>query len=174
MAYDTWDPERIALAYRNTVDDLYLIKSYDIHTFRQLINAQFSEISKIIYFDFYNNDPYPYETIDELEKDFRNKVIKVNTSGNESELWGKVYNLQFRAIHDWIHCVHQLDFNYRHETRAYDLQLDYSLKEYGKQFHYINWDLYSNILRSEIVYQAAVKEHFKEFHIDQKVILRKL
>jgi hypothetical protein len=165
--------ERIALAYKEATDDFIVIHEQNLHNFRQLIQAQFAELSQTIYFDFVDTDPYPYKHISELMPDFRKRIIKVNTSGNDSRLWGKVYNLQFRAIHDWIHCMNELDFNYEAEVKAYDRQIGYSLA-FKNQFHYINWALYAKILKSEIVYQAAVKEYFKEFHIDQKIILHDL
>jgi hypothetical protein len=109
-------------------------------------------------------------------KDFRQGVIRVNTSGNDSLLWGKVYNLQFRAIHDYIHCMFELNFNFQDEVRAFNRQIEFSLEDsFTLKFPYMNWELYKKVLRSEIIYQAAIKEHFKVFDIDtQKIILEDL
>lgn len=167
--------ERIATKYASLQDDMPYIHDRDLHNMRKLIQAQFAYLSKKVYFDFVDTDPYPYVKIEELDADWRRGIIKVNTSGNDSLLWGKVYNLQFRAIHDFIHCVHRLDFNFLAETHAYQQQHGFSLMdEFTKQFPYMDWELYRRVIRSEIVYQAAVKEYFDKFHIEQKIILQDL
>lgn len=167
--------ERIAKAYAFAPDDFQYMRDADLHNMRKLIQAQFAYLSEKVYFDFVDTDPYPYVKIDELDADWRRGIIKVNTSGNESALWGKVYNLQFRAIHDFIHCVHRLDFNFYAEVRAFQHQIEFSMMDkFAKQFPYMNWELYNGVLRSEIIYQAAVKEHSEQFHIDQKIVLHQL
>lgn len=167
--------ERIAKAYAFAPDDFQYMRDADLHNMRKLIQAQFAYLSEKVYFDFVDTDPYPYVKIDELDADWRRGIIKVNTSGNESVLWGKVYNLQFRAIHDYIHCVHRLDFNFLAEAKAFKHQYEFSIMDrFAKQFPYMDWELYQKVLRSEIVYQAAVKEHYEQFHIDQKIILKQL
>lgn len=167
--------EIIATGYANESDDAISIAEHDLHLMRKLINAQFGNISKNIYFDFTERDPYPYVRVKELEKDWRAGIIKVNTSGNDSMVWGKVYNLQFRAIHDYIHCLFGLDFNFQDEVRAYRKQIECSMAdEYARQFPNMNWELYQAVLRSEIIYQAAVKTHFGQFHIEQKIVLTDL
>lgn len=167
--------EKIAKGYAEADDDAPYIKDSDLHNMRQLINLQFAHLSQKVYFDFVDKDPYTYTKIDELDFDWRRGIIKVNTSGNDSMVWGKVYNLQFRAIHDYIHCLHRLDFNFYSEIEAFKKQYEFSLKdEFTTHFPYMDWDLYKNVIRSEIVYQAAVKEHFQQFHIDQKIVLADL
>jgi len=168
--------EDVAIRYSETKDQIFQIPLYDIRNFRKLIQQQFADLSKFIYFDFVEDHPYGYEEVKELMHDFRSGVIKVNVSGNTSRLWSPFYNLAFRAIHDYIHCLHNLDFHFNHEVKAYHHQLDFSFSDrYTKKFPYMNWQLYANVLRSEIVYQAAVKTHFKLFDLDtQKIILTDL
>jgi len=167
---------RLAEGYKKAADAIDNIPDYEVHAFRKLIQLQFADLSKIIYFDFVNHYPYEYKEVVEMIYDFRKGVIQVNTSGNDSKLWGKVYNLQFRAIHDYIHCLHNLDFNFPNEVRAFNQQLAFSKgSRYALKFPYLNWERYEAVLRSEIIYQAAIKEHFKVFDLDtQKIVLREL
>jgi hypothetical protein len=60
------------------------------------------------------------------------------------------------------------------EVKAFRRQYEWSVDNYAKKFPNMNWDLYKRVLRSEIVYQAAVKENFNTFHIEQKIILTDL
>jgi hypothetical protein len=162
--------ESIAQKYETSTNEILSIGEADRYNFRKLINKQFSDISKIIHFDFVDYKPYPYTIIKDLIGDFRNGIVKVNVCGNDSELWGGFYNLQFRAIHDYIHCIHELDFNFADEVIANAHQYEFSLA-YAKEFPHYDWSLYRKILRSEVVYQAAVKEHFNPFTIEQKIVL---
>lgn len=164
--------EKIALAYQEAPDEVDSIVEDDRRTIHDLINTQFNDLSKHIRFIFENEDPYNYVTIDEMYKDFRKGFIRVNTSGNESKFWGRYHNLQFRAIHDYIHCKYKLDFNFGQEITAWESQMRLTQTIYQERS--VDWQLFEAILRSEIIYQAAVKEHFKEFHIDQKIILKNL
>ena len=142
--------------YKEHIDEVAGIPTSAIRNMHNLIQMQFSDISKKVHFQFVNNEPYSYEKIEELDKDWREGTIKVNCTGNDSLFWGKLYNLQFRAIHDYIHCLHRLNFNYYDEVRAYQAQVNFGLTEYGKHIPFLDWELHNKILRSEIVYQAAV------------------
>jgi hypothetical protein len=168
--------ERIAIGYKASLDQLGEVSDDEIHLFRKLIQLQFADISKNIYFDFVEDHPYRYTYIDEMLLDFRKGFIKINTSGNDSRLWGKVYNLQFRAIHDYIHCLHHLDFNFPDEVKAFNKQIAFSVgARYALKFPHLNWDKYTQALKSEIIYQAAVKAYFKVFDLDtQKIVLTEL
>jgi len=159
--------------YSTTPDDFSKIPEAQIHLFRKLINRQFGDMSKITYIDFVDEDPYEYTTIDQMFNDYKKGFIKVNTSGNDSKLWGKVYNLMFRAIHDIFHCKLAADFTFDDEVKAWQFQVQKTRSEYylEKDFTKLDWDLFSSTLRSEICWQAAVKTVTGEFHIDQKIIL---
>ena len=169
--------KRIAIAYEEAKDEIKKIPREQIHLFRKLIKDQFNFLtshhsSRPIYFDFVLEDPYEYIKVSEMLADFELGSIGVNCSGNDSKLWGPVYNLFFRAIHEWIHCNYKLDFNYEHEVEAFRRQMEFSTAGGGGK---IDWDLYEKVLRSEIVYQAAYKTHFNVFHLPfQKIILADL
>lgn len=165
------DAEAMAKVYDALGDEFDYISDDEIKVMRQLINQQFSDLSKVIHVEFVDYEPYGENpTIKTMLKDFRKGVIKIHTTGNDSKIWGKFHNLQFRAIHDYIHLIHELDFTHNDEVKVYPKQFEFSLK-YALQFPHLNWDLYNRVLRSEIVYQSAYKEAFGKFHIDQKIIL---
>jgi len=166
--------EGMAKAYEAAPDEYPSIPEEQLRTFRQLINAQFSKISQRIRIDFVDYEPYGQEPkIADMLKDFYTGVLKIHTTGNDSKVWGTFTNLQFRAIHDYIHCLFEIEFNHNSEILAFRKQAEYSFG-FGEQFPYLNWETYVGILRSEIVYQSAYKEHFGAFHIDQKIILEEL
>jgi hypothetical protein len=168
------DIKMLADAYADAPDELHKINPYDLKNFKALINRMYSEISKTIYFEFVDFEPYGLKPrIQYMLPDFRSGRILIHTSGNDSNLWDKFHNLQFRAIHDFIHCLHNLDFTHRDEHAVMHKQLEYSYK-FAEQFPNLDWKMYEQILRSEIIYQSAVKEVYGEFHIDQKIILQKL
>lgn len=107
--------------------------------------------------------------------DFHTGLLKIHTTGNYSKVWGTFTNLQFRAIHDYIHCLFNLDFTHTRELLAFKEQSEFSLTHRSAHdFPYLNWETYVGILRSEIVYQSAYKEHYGAFHTDQKIVLKEL
>jgi hypothetical protein len=165
--------KNIAESYKAAPDELKKLALQEVIQIRKFINHQFNFLSKGIYFDFVNSEPYKYDVCDWLVHDAKTGVLRVNATGNDSAFWEKYHNLQFRAIHDYIHAVHRLDFNLESEITAYKMQMDFSMS-FKNEFPFIDWNLYSLILRSEIIYQAYVKTHFKEFHIEQKLILTSL
>ena len=172
--------KRIALAYEKAPNELPLITEDQIHELRTIVSLVYNEVSSVYYFDFAKDDPYKYERVKEMIPDFKKGVIRVNTSGNNSDLWGPVYNLLFRGTHDYIHAKHLHEFHVKDEIIAYLDQIDLS---YHVIFGYLrnirsfreSWELYKKVLRSEIIYQACVKTYFKEFHLPvQKIILQDL
>lgn len=168
------DVKVMAEAYDKAPDQIGEITHDERKVFRQLVNQQFADLSKVIYFDFFDFEPYGENPlIKDVLKDFRKGRIHIHTTGNDSRIWGTFTNLQFRAVHDYIHCVQELEFTHTNEVEAYKAQMEFSL-QYAKQFPHLNWDVYNGILRSEIVYQSAYKEAFGKFHIDQKIILTDL
>lgn len=168
--------EGMALAYKNAEDEFDKIPMKQLLSFRQLVNLQFSDISRKVIFHFVDYEPYGIQpTIAEMLKDFHQGYILIHTTGNDSKAWGTFTNLQFRAIHDYIHCLYNLEFNHANEIKAFQKQFEFSVQaRYANEFPWLNWETYKNILRSEIVYQSAYKETFDKFHIDQKIILKEL
>jgi hypothetical protein len=167
-----------AIAYSEAPDQLAEISQEDRIALRTVITRMFAFITYdehySVHFDFTIEDPYKYDTVREVRNDYIKGIIKVNVSGNNSELWGPVYNLMFRAIHDYIHAKHKLDFTYRDEIDAYYIQIK-SSAPFMNNLTDKQARLYLEILRSEIVYQAAYKTHFNEFHVPvQKIILQDL
>lgn len=169
--------KRIAEAYVKAKDDLPGISESECKQLRHVISVMFASISERIHFDFVKKDPYDYTTVGPMLEDYVwNHSIKVNVSGNNSKMWGPVYNLMFRAIHDYVHARWNYDFNYKDEILAHEKQI-WLTQDKLKWFDYDNplWELYYKILRSEIIYQAAYKTHFGEFHVPvQKIILKDL
>lgn len=168
--------EAMAIAYNHAADEFDSIPDEQLRVFRKLINQQYSDISKHLNIEFVDYEPYGENPkIADVLKDFHAGTLKIHTTGNDSKVWGKFTNLQFRAIHDYIHCLFELEFNHAEEVKAYKHQLEFSVQgKYAEMFAYLNWDTYSRILRSEIVYQSAYKEHYGKFHIHQKIVLNQL
>jgi hypothetical protein len=175
-ALSTHSTDKLASLYEKADDEFIKITEDELSVFRQLINLQFADISKVIRIDFVDYEPYgQHPSLEDMMKDFRKGVMKIHTTGNDSRIWGKFHNLQFRAIHDYLHLVHELDFSHYDERKVYPQQFQFSLQDrYAKRFPYLNWEVYKAILRSEIVYQSAYKEALGAFHIDQKIILKEL
>ena len=164
----------LADAYKDAPDESSIISGNDIRNFHRLVNAQFTEMSKFIYFGFMDTEPYgEHPKIKEVLKDFRAGFLKIHTTGNDSPIWGTFYNLQFRGVHDFIHCIHNLEFNHWDEVKALEKQMEHS-RLFANSFPNLDWDIYYRILRSEIVYQSAFKEAYGDFHIEQKIILSDL
>lgn len=168
--------KKIAKAYSKSFDQSYMIPDHQRKIIHKLIAFQFADKSKQVWFEFLPQEVYEYDKVAELMPDFERGKVIVNSTGNNSTFWGEAHNLMFRAIHDYIHVVNELDFNFEHEKEAYEWQLIDSLTMADKyEVRGIDWKLYSSIIRSEIVYQAAVKTHYGTFHLtNQKIILKKL
>lgn len=173
----TREIKRIAEAYVEAKDDLPSITESQRTELRTVILTMFCKASNRIHFDFVKKDPYDYTTVKEMKFEYDwGHTIKVNVSGNNSKMWGPVYNLLFRAVHDYVHARWEYDFNYRDEVWAFEKQI-WLTQDTVKGFNYErpSWELYYQILRSEIIYQAAYKTYFKEFHVPvQKIVLADL
>jgi hypothetical protein len=169
--------KRIAEGYAASPDQIDMITEDQRYKFRKLISDMFCDLSVSgsnlrTYFQFVDNEPYDYDSIKQMRTDFVQGFIKVNTTGNNSTVWGTFYNLLFRGIHDWFHCVHELNFTFADEVTAYERQVKYSLLRAPYTWTQNDDATFKRLLRSEIIYQAAVKTHFGKFHLDtQKIIL---
>jgi hypothetical protein len=168
--------KRIALAYNNAKDELDTITESERIRLRSIVNKMFSDMSRQTHIDFTKKNPYRYDVIDPMRFDYEHaRMIKVNVSGNNSKLWGPVYNLMFRAVHDVIHAMFKYDFNYHSEVWAFEKQLWLTIESKAIRPPNPILFLYEKVLRSEIIYQAAYKEYFGEFHVPvQKIILQDL
>lgn len=166
----------LAERYNNTPDELNLINEEQLYILKEVVEHQYNHIKKNN-FHFYFTDFEPYgqnPKIKILLQDFHCGHLDIHTTGNDSPVWGAYTNLQFRAIHDYLHCVIEAEFDHTNEHRVLDTQITYAKAVSGQAFPFADWDLYYRILRSEIVYQSAYKEAYGAFHIEQKVILSDL
>lgn len=165
-----------ALKYQDAEDEFFTIPDEQLHVFRQLINTQFNDINSFMRIDFVDTEPYGENpSITDMVKDFHAGRLLIHTTGNDSKVWGKFTNLQFRAVHDYIHCLHNIEFTHYFEIQAFRKQAEFSFRDrYMNLFPHLNWETYVGILRSEIVYQSAYKEYFGLFHINQKIVLKEL
>lgn len=163
--------KKMAELYKEAPDEIDQIPGNAFYAFKKLVHKQFVDITDNMDVIFSEDEPYGLEPkLADMVHDFRLGVLRIHTSGNDSQLWGAFTNLEFRAVHDYIHCLHGLEFTHADECRAYTKQFEFSLK-YADRVPYVDWDIYNRVLRSEIVYQSAFKEQYNEFHIDQKIIL---
>lgn len=174
--YPQRQTRELAERYDNTPDELDLIGEAELNVLKKLIEHQYNHIiSNGFDFWFFNYEPYGQNPkIADVIKDFNKGWIDIHTTGNHSPVWGAYTNLQFRAIHDFIHCGISAEFDHESEKKVLAAQLDFAKKISGARFAYANWELYYKILRSEIVYQSAYKEAYGTFHIEQKIILTDL
>lgn len=166
----------LAERYANTPDEFNQIPERELFVLKQIIEHQYNHIIESgfsIYFEDY--EPYGKNPkIADALQDFRAGWLEIHTTGNDSVVWGAYTNLQFRAVHDFVHCGIEAEFDHESEKKVLAAQYEFAQKISGAKFKYANWDLYYKILRSEIVYQSAYKEANGAFHIDQKVILTDL
>jgi hypothetical protein len=103
----------------------------------------------------------PYKNLEEMTKDVEdNNRILISTLNNDSQLLPGYLNLQFRAVHDYLHYLLQQPFDYTGEYKVYQAQK-----------HVYKTKLRRQILYSEIVLQAAYCTYFGKFADKQKVIL---
>ena len=128
------------------------IKQYQVDTIKA-----FSYI--LVHVEYVDYEPYH-----DLE-DLRNmvkatKMLLVSDLNNNSKLLPGVFNLQFRAFHDYLHYVQATTFTYKGELETYELKSKYYSSTIGKRMLY-----------SEVVLQAAYKEYFGEFSKEQKIVI---
>lgn len=165
----------LAERYNNTPDQLNQIEPGQLNILKKVIEHLYNHIAKDFEFCFVNYEPYGQNPkVKDAIADFRRGWLDIHTTGNDSPVWGAYTNLQFRAIHDFVHCGLEEDFDHESEKKVLQAQFDLTLKVSGAKFSFANWDLYYQILRSEIVYQSAYKEAYGAFHIEQKIILSEL
>jgi hypothetical protein len=88
--------------------------------------------------------------------------MKISADFNDSRLLPGKLNLQFRAVHDYLHYVLQAPFTAEGEIQVYGLQKKLHCSAIGQQ-----------ILFSEVVLQACYCEYFGKFAEFQKVVLYK-
>lgn len=148
-----------AQIYERYKDSFHLIHPDIKRSFRENVDRAFKALPSTITIDFV--DGQPYENHLELTTDIRYlKRLRVSKDYNDSPLLPGILNLQFRAIHDFLHYILQAPFDAMGELRVFNTQ---------KKFH--PEEIEQKILFSEVVLQACFKEHFGKFPEVQKVVL---
>lgn len=103
-------------------------------------------------------DADPYANYDQLKNDvIVNKRMLVWTGASETPLWTPEINWKARAVHDWDHVTHDVDFSMEGEHAAYRVSAS---RNPGLAPLYL----------SEIVLQAAVQTFTGQFD-EQKLVL---
>lgn len=106
-------------------------------------------------------DGQPYDNLDQLTRQIAaHNVMLVSSDNNDSKLLPGLLNLQFRAVHDYLHYLLQQEFDFVGEYKVYQAQKHMHKSKIRKQ-----------ILYSEVVLQAAYCEYFGRFADTQKVVL---
>ena len=128
--------------------------------FQNLVNYLYTQVKKSQIKDV-RVSGQPYASATELLADFQqNRRIQVSTDYNDPIVLHKEGNLQFRFIHDYHHCVLNADFSWEGEIKAYRY---FCSLTHNETFH--------RILRSELIYQAAVCVYLGYFPDTQKLVL---
>lgn len=156
--------QRDALKYERYKDQLPLVSVAELGLFRLEVKQAYERIFLIqsnlgIGVRFVSGNPY--ETLADMTKDITESAeMLVSTDFNDSLLLPGELNLQFRAIHDYLHYLYQQAFDFTGEFNVYKVQKMLHSTLYGRK-----------ILYSEIVLQAAYCTYFGKFADKQKVII---
>lgn len=101
----------------------------------------------------------PYSSHHELTKDISNGFMRISRDHNRSKLLPGKLNLEFRAIHDYLHYVLQAPFTAEGELSVFEVQ--------SKLHNYFG----KKLLHSEVVLQGCYYEYFGTFAETQKIVL---
>lgn len=107
--------------------------------------------------DYVNGQPYT--SVEELTVDARKGIIKISRDFNDSKLLPGKLNLEFRAVHDYLHYTLQAPFTAAGEMEVYKLQAK------------LHNDFSKKLLYSEVILQACFAEYFGKFIETQKIVL---
>ena len=151
-----------AIIYQRYKDNFDEISVIDLRQFRSEVERAYKE-HVLPCVDVWFVTGQPYENCEQLSKDIAgNKLMLISSDHNESRLLPGELNLQFRAVHDYIHYILQAPFTAEGEIKVYN---------YQKRFHQIG--IQRQILFSEVVLQACYAEYYGSFAEFQKVVLYK-
>jgi len=140
--------------------ELSSLQKNDLNNIRKFIGNTYSMISNFVFIDFHNN--FTYESFEDMKNDFNNGILKISTKYNFSPVLGDVYNLLFRASHDYFHLLLNEPFSFDGELKVYKFTCNLT-----------NNQLIHKVLRSEILYQSCYSSlHNGEFIMPQKLILK--
>ena len=149
--------ELLAKAYRQAADETFTPKAREmIDAEVRRIDAAFDELTKKIAIKFVDHDPY--QSFEEMRDRVRDeKMMLVWTGASDTPLWDPMTNWKARAVHDWDHIVHGLDFSMEGEAGAFRIS---AARTPGLAPLYL----------SEIALQAAVYNFYKTFDPQKLVI----
>jgi len=155
--------QRDALKYERYKDQLPLILQDEIDLFGIEVHEAFERIftgdQLGLTVSFIKGNPY--NSLAELTSDIKEKYwFDVSEDNNDSLLLPGKLNLQFRAVHDYLHYLYQQPFDFAGEYNVYKAQRYFHSSKVGRK-----------ILYSEIVLQAAYCTYFGKFSDKQKVII---
>jgi hypothetical protein len=123
---------------------------------RARIDKAFTALRRKIDVQFVDHDPYSsYEQMRDAVRS--SKQMLIFKGGSETPLWDQETNWKARAVHDWDHITHDVDFSMEGETAAFRKSAD---RLPGLAPLYL----------SEIVLQAAVQSITGNFD-EQKLVL---
>lgn len=149
--------ETLARAYREGEDSLERVGSREmIDAEVRRIESTFDELSKKISISFVKHDPY--RSFEEMrDRVLAEKRMLVWTGESDTPLWEPITNWKARAVHDWDHIQHGLDFSMEGEAGAYRVG---AARMPGIAPLYL----------SEIALQAAVFNYYRAFDAQKLVI----
>lgn len=157
MAVTREEIETLAKAYRQGEDQMASPAA------RAMIDAEvrrideaFNELTKKIGVRFVQHDPY--RSFEEMrDRVLGERMMLVWTGESDTPLWDPVTNWKARAVHDWDHIQHGLDFSMAGEAGAFRVS---AARRPGLAPLYL----------SEIALQAAVFNAYKVFDPQKLVI----
>lgn len=153
-----------AVKYQRYKDQFDQIDLKEIVQYRREVEDAFTRIQRydypgkpfILFVDY-----EPYENLEQLTADvLGNNIMKISSLNNSSLLLPGLFNLKFRAVHDYLHYFLQQPFGFAGEYKVYQAQKHMHKSRIGRQ-----------ILFSEVVLQAAYCEYFGTFAPTQKIVL---
>jgi hypothetical protein len=138
------------------------LHDYLIETYMDNVRLWQSIVPQPITLDYVPGQPYEfYETMrDSMLGDA--PTLLISTDFNESPLWGPTLNLLFRAMHDIDHVMFGFDFSFQGEVEVF--------RHSWRHHHHGDKRLWQQVLFSEVVAQAAVKETYGDFPAQKFVV----
>lgn len=138
--------------YTNTPDAQEMIRAEV-----KRIHAAFEKLKKKIEIIFTDHDPYA--NYEQMHADVvSNKRMLVYKGGSDTPLWTPETNWKARAVHDWDHITHSVDFSMTGEAAAFRVS---AARMPGLAPLYL----------SEVVLQAALQNYTGSFAPQQKLVL---
>jgi hypothetical protein len=111
--------ETLAKAYRAAEDETHSERAQKmIDAEVRRVEAAFDELTKKIAISFVSHDPYANFAEMKARVSSERRLF-VWTGGSDTPLWEPIHNWKARAVHDWDHLQHGLDFSMEGEAGTY-------------------------------------------------------